>query len=412
LTDDPAAAYQEFEQAAELGVRAGDLDLIVLARLGSGQALIAQGDGRSGAVLLDEAMLAVTYDPVSPLAAGIVYCAVIIACRQIFDLRRAQEWTAALSQWCDDQQGLVPYRGQCLVHRSEILQIRGDWAAAWNEIEQACRHLADPPGDPVQGMALYQRGELLRLRGDVTGAEEAYRAAARWGHPMQPGLALLRLAQGRVDDASAAMRRTTADQQRPAERVSCLAAYAEIELAAHHPEAARTAVAELQRLAEHFGSTYLYALAERAAGGLLLTEGDPEAGSVRLRAAILAWRQLIAPYEVARTSVLLGDACALLGDHDTARIHRQAARETFEQLGALPDLHRLDGRLRAQTGELTERECEVLRMVATGRTNREVAAELVISEHTVRRHLQNIFGKLGIGSRSAATAYAHRHHLV
>jgi hypothetical protein len=153
LHGDPAAAYAIFQEVTAVADRFGDPDLQALGRLGQGQALAAAGDAGPAMAMLDEAMVAVTSGEVSPIAAGIIYCTVILVCRDVFDLRRAQEWTVALSRWCASQPGLKPYRGQCLVHRSEIMQLRGDWSDALDEVRRACAHLSDPPGDPVLGMA-------------------------------------------------------------------------------------------------------------------------------------------------------------------------------------------------------------------------------------------------------------------
>ena len=420
---DPDTAYAGSERAAGFGARSGDADLAALGRLGCGQALLARGEAAAGVAMLDEAMLAVTTGEVSPLAAGTIYCAVIISCQKIFDLSRAQEWTTALTRWCASQPDLKPYRGQCMVHRSELLQLRGDWSAALTEAQSGCEHLADPPGNPVQGMALYQRAGLLRVRGDFEGAEGCYRDAGTRGHPVQPGLALLRLAQGRLDDAIGAIRRVAGVVRKPADRAPILAAYAEIALAAGEPGEARAAVTELRRIAAEFDSPYLWAVAGRAHGGVLLAEGDAAGAARELDAAEATWRRLDAPFEAARAGLWLGDACARLGDHDTARMEWEAARGTFERLGAVPDAERAGERSPSPSSSssssptgaaegLTGREVQVLRLVAAGRTNRQVADELVISEHTVRRHLQNIFGKLGLGSRTGATAYAYEHGLV
>ncbi|MDP9020807.1 MAG: LuxR C-terminal-related transcriptional regulator [Actinomycetota bacterium] len=414
---DPAAAYALFTDVARIADRFGDSDLIALGRLGCGQALVAMGDAAAGTAMLDEAMVAVTVGDVSPIAAGIAYCAVILACRDIFDMRRAQEWTAALSHWCSSQQDLKPYRGQCLIHRSEIMQLRGEWTEALEEVEQACTHLSDPPGDPVMGMAKYQQAELLRLRGELARAESAYRQAGEWGHPVHPGLALLRLAQGRLGDAVAAIRRVMNEAEDDRVRRSrVLAAYAEIVLASGDVGAARVAADELEELAADFDTPYLRAVAAQAAGAVLLAEGDAQAACDVLRGAWTAWRELDAPYEAASVRVLMAQACQQLGDHDTAEMELDPARRVFEQLRAAPALARVAALSRRASlrapGGLTPREVEVLRLVATGATNREIADTLVINEKTVARHLSNMFTKLGVSSRAAATAYAYEHDLV
>jgi ATP/maltotriose-dependent transcriptional regulator MalT len=413
---DPATAQAVFVEISGIADRFGDPDLRALGRLGQGQALVARGDATTGVSMLDEAMVAVTAGEVSPIAAGLIYCSVIIACREVFDLRRAQEWTSALSRWCASQPDLKPYRGQCLVHRSELMQLRGQWADALAEVQQACEHLADPPGDPVMGMALYQQAELLRLRGELDRAVENYRQASAWGHPVQPGLALLRLAQGRVADAYPAIRRAVGEADGPVERSRILAAYVEIALAAGDGGAARTGVEELERIAVAFDSGYLRATVGYAHGSVLLADGDPAGACAALRRAWLDWQELDAPYETARVRLLMAQACRRLEDNDTAELELDAARRVFEQLGAGPSLAEVRRLATAGPGPaeggLTAREVEVLRLVATGASNREIADALVISDKTVARHVSNMFSKLDISSRAAATAYAYEHGLV
>lgn len=215
--NDPEAALAIFGEVSEVARRFHDPDLAVMGLLGRGQALVARGDVEHGLPVLDEVMVTVTTSDVSPIMAGMAYCAVILACRAVFDLERAGEWTAVLGRWCDEQQDLHPYQGQCLVHRSELLQLHGRWSAAMDEVEQACDHLARTAADPVMGMARYQQGELHRLRGAFREAEVAYRRAAEWGHPALPGRALLQLAEGRVADALADLRE--ADEERRGDRV-------------------------------------------------------------------------------------------------------------------------------------------------------------------------------------------------
>jgi DNA-binding CsgD family transcriptional regulator len=405
-------AFDQSSEAAEIGRRFGDVDLLAFGWLGQGEATIAQGDVARGVRHLDEVMVTVTTAEVSPLSAGILYCAVIEACMGVFDLARAAEWTEALHSWCEEQPDLVPYRGQCLVHRSQILQAHGEWQDAADEAQRACEWLSKPP-HPMLGSALYERAELHRLRGELDLAENAYRAAGVHGRQPVPGLALLRLAQGRVDAAAASIRRMTDEPPDPLIRPSVLAACVEVLIAAGDLDGARAASHELSTLADR-SVPVLQAMAAHAVGCVLLAEGDPSGALGPLRRASAGWRQLGMRFDAARAGVSIGLACRALGDEDAAGVELQAARVAFERLEAGTELSRLDGVThRAPPPKvLTERECEVLRLVADGRTNREIGIELGISEHTVARHVQNIFTKLGVSSRAAATAHAYEQHLV
>jgi DNA-binding CsgD family transcriptional regulator len=321
-----------------------------------------------------------------------------------------------LSHWCDAQPELVLYRGQCLVHRAEIMLLRGAWADASGEVRRAIERLAQPASQRAIGAAHYLRGELHRLHGEPTAAEEAYRLANRWGHQPQPGLALLRLAQGRVDAAGAAIRRVLDEAEDAFARAPVLAAYVEIVLAGGDVAAGRAAAEDLVGVAAGWESPLLHAQAAQALGAVLLAEGDARGAVGALRRAWAGWRELEAPYDAARVRVLLGLACRALGDEDGAAMELDAARSEFERLGAGPDLGGVEQLARTSPrpapGGLTARELEVLALVAGGRSNRAIAAELVISERTVATHVSSILAKLGLPSRSAATAYAYRHHLV
>lgn len=376
---------------------------------------MAAGDTERGVHLLDEAMNGVTNGDVSAMASGIIYCAVIEACISMFDVRRAAEWTDSLHRWCEAQPDLVPYRGQCLVHRSQVFQASGAWDGAVSEARRARERLADPI-HPALGLALYQQAEMYRLRGESAAAYDAYRTASGHGYEPTRGLALLRLENGEVDAAVAMARRMLDEVAAPARRPSMLAAAVEILLAAGDTTAATRASEELLGLAGSVSTPLLRAIAAHASAAVRLATGDATGSLADSRVAGKLWRELGMPYDVARSRVHVALACRALADDATADLELQAAAAIFEDLGARPDLARIieltTARSESQPGGLTERECEVLRLVATGRTNREVAATLIISEHTVARHVQNIFAKLGVSSRSAATAFAFRRGVV
>jgi DNA-binding CsgD family transcriptional regulator len=411
---DAAAALTRARDALALGERCADPDVATLGRITCGQALVMAGRQSEGVAELDEAMVAVTADEVSPIVAGLAYCAVIETCQLSFDLRRAAEWTAALSRLCEAQPDLVPYRGQCLVHRAEILQFHGAWMEAMAEAARAQDHLARPPGHPALGAALYRQAELLRLRGELGRAAELYTRASERGRDPQPGLALTRLAEGQATVAGAAIRRALDESTDAVARAHLLAAYVEIVLAAGDVGAARLAADELAAAAVARDAPVLRAMAGHATGTVLLAEGDPAAALPVLRTAWRTWRDLEAPYEAARARVAVGTACRRLGDEEGAALELHAAAGAFRGLGAAVDLARVEQLMSPSTRArgLSGREQEVLAALATGMTNRAIASALFISEKTVARHVANIFHKLGVSSRSAATAYAYEHGLV
>jgi DNA-binding CsgD family transcriptional regulator len=412
---DWSGAHAIASQAAEIGERFGEIDLVTLARNVQGRALIGQRRVVEGMAVFDEAMVAVTADEASPMVAGAVYCSVIEACQRVFDVRRAQEWTAALTHWCDSQPELVPFTGDCLLHRAEIMQLRGAWTDAVEAAERAAERLQRRRQAAV-GAALYQQGELHRLRGAFVQAEEAYTQASRSGREPQPGLAQLRLAQGQVDAAKTAIRRTVDEAHDRVSRSRLLPAFVEIMCAGGDAGAARAAADELSQLADELGAPLLRGLATHARGAVLLGEGDAAGALAALRQAWTTWRELEIPYEAARARVLIGVACRRLGDEEGAAMELDAAQWAFEQLGAARDLARAQELSRSAAADpahgLTSRELEVLRLVATGKTNRTIAADLFLSERTVARHVSNILAKLGLSSRAGATAYAYEHDLM
>jgi DNA-binding NarL/FixJ family response regulator len=413
---DLGAAAAGFAQAAMIGEHFGAPELVALARVGHGRCLIYLEEISEGMALLDEAMVAISAQEVSPIAVGDLYCTVIEGCQEVFDVRRAQEWTAALSRWCNAQPDLVLYRGQCMVHRAELMLLRGAWSDAVIEAQQACDRLAVPTSQRALGAAYYLRAELHRLRGDFTQAEKAYRQANQAGRQPQPGLAQLRLAQGRVDAALAATRHALDEAEDRVTRARLLAPHIEIALASGDVAAARVAGDELSSIAAEWNTPLLRAHSSQATGSILLAEGNARAALAILRRSAAAWRELDAPYEAARTRVVIALACRALGDEDSAEMELDAARSVFQQLHAAPDLVRVEElasiMARRAPGGLTPREVQVLALLATGKTNRAIASELVISEKTVATHVSSVFSKLGLSSRSAATAYAYEHHLI
>jgi DNA-binding NarL/FixJ family response regulator len=412
---DPQAALEMYGEVVAIGERFADPDLVTLGRVGRGESMIALGDARGGMTELDMAMVSVVADEVSPVIAGLVYCGVIGACQSTFDLRRAQEWTAALSAWCDRQPDMVPFRGQCLLSRAQLMLLRGHWRDAEREARLARERLVFQR-DPALGEATYLQAELYRLLGAFDEAESTYRQASELGRPPEPGLAQLWLARGRVKAASAMIGRALGESVDPSRRAWLLDAAVEIALAAGDIEAARGAAAELDTIASTLRAPLLLAMSSRAVGAVLLASGDAAAALAPLRRSHAAWKALDAPFEAARTRVLLALACRELGDADSAALEIDHACRAFRNLGAAADLARVKALLNHSSEQLpdglTAREVEVLRLVASGRTNRTIAGDLVLSEKTVARHLSNIFMKLGVSSRASATAYAYERGLM
>ncbi len=419
---DFAAARAAAAQAAEAGDRFKDRDLSALARNLEGRTLIRMGRLSEGLPLLDEAMVAATSGALSPVVTGIIYCSVIAGCQQSYALDRAREWTSALSRWCDTQPQLVTFAGTCLIHRSEIMQLGGEWPAAVREARQACLRLSLTQ-DAETGHAHYQEGELHRVRGELAEAEQAYTRASELGRDPQPGLALLWLAQGRADAAAAATRRVLSVVVDPLQRTRFLPAHVEIMLAAGDQAEARRGADELVALATGFGMEILTAIARQALGSVRLAEGDARGAIAPLRQAQEVWQRVSAPYAAARARVLVAKAFRALGDTDGAALELDGAKKVFLELGAQPDVAAADALGAPATGSaapgapeaphgLSPRELEVLLLVASGKTNKVIAKELFLSEKTVDRHVSNIFDKLDVPSRAAATAWAYQHGLV
>ncbi len=411
---DPAGALQVFSRAAEIARLAQDKDVAALALLGTGQANLMLGRPNEGLKILDEVMVAVTSGELSPIPSGIGYCAVIGNCHLAYDLARAMEWTIALDRWCAERPDMVAFSGQCQSHRAELFRLHGAWAEALEAAAAAQERSIR--GDPQALFGgCYQQGEVHRLAGNIAAAEESYRQAAGSGYEPQPGLALLTLARGDTVPAQSMIRRA-AGVADTATRRHLLPALVEIEVAAGDLTAARGGADELDAFANECPMPMVTAVASQARGTVHLAEGDAAAASRSLRQAWRLWFELGVPHEAARCRVLIACACRELGDESSAVMDLEAAHAEFVELGAAPAAawaaSLMQHRASAQEGPLTAREREVLRLVASGKGNRAIAAELYLSEKTVARHLSNIFLKLGVTSRAAATSYAYEHGLA
>ena len=407
MSGQPTQAMPLFERGGRVVEQCNDLDGFALSALGRARCMEMLGRSAEAAEAIDEVMGHVVAGRVAPQIIGLAYCSMIDLCMGWYDIGRAREWTQALSTWVTEQHGMVPYRGTCLVHRAEIFQFHGSWTEAVAAAELAREQMATRP-EPTLGDAHYRVADLGRVLGRFTDAEQAFELAARCGAEVQPGLALLRLATGQVAAAAAGLDRALVESSHPRRRPTLLAARVEVAVAANDIQTAQRCCDQLDIVAESTTANWIRALAARARGAVLQAEGDDRAALPLLRRAWSLWQREDAPYEAARTRVLVARACGELGDADAQRMELEAARNVFEQLGAVVDVAALADD-ESDRGVLSPRECEVLRLVATGATNRAIADQLFLSEKTVARHLSNIFAKLGVASRSAATAYAFEH---
>ncbi|MGN6795751.1 MAG: response regulator transcription factor [Streptosporangiaceae bacterium] len=407
------AAYELAEQITDYGHRYRDPDLIAMGLCAQGRLLLYGGRVPDGLALLDESMVGVAAGEVSTIFAGNVYCTMIEGCQEIADFDRAARWTAALTTWCAEQPGLVPFTGQCAVHRGQIMRAQGAFAEALTEFDLAVqRYLAEEtPG--AAGLAMTERGDVLRILGKLSEAQESYERAVTFGHEPQPGLSLLWLAQGRAEAAAAAIRRLLGEVGDPVHRSQVLPAAVEVQLAAGHSDEASDTAAELQSIAASFGCPSLHARANHAAALVALEADDPATALQLLRQALAVWKRLGWRYENARCRLQLGRTLRALSDAESAATELAAARHSFAELGAAPAEREVATLLTsAYPSGLTAREVEVLRLVAAGNTNPEIAAQLFLSEKTVARHLSNIFAKLEVTSRTAAAAFAYEHHIT
>jgi DNA-binding CsgD family transcriptional regulator/tetratricopeptide (TPR) repeat protein len=416
LSGDPTAAHISATAAVDVGERFDDCDLLALGRSLQGRILLQQGQVQDALELLDDAMLAVSAGETSPVVSGLVYCSVIACCQRGFVLDRAREWTAALADWCAAQPQLVTFTGRCLVHRAEILQLGGSWPDAIEEAQRACERLESAVDPEAIGDGHYLQAEIHRMRGALEAAEQSYQCASRYGGEPQPGLALLRLAQGNAEAAAAAIRRVLGATTQPLQRARFLPAFVEIMLANNDIDEARSGYVELEGLADRIATPVLGAMAAHACGAVRLAEGDAQGALEPLRRAFRVWQQIRAPYIAARIRVLIGRVCSVLGDEDTSQLEIDAARQVFVGLGADPDVAAISMTSQSPRSDgehgLTARQLEVLRLLASGKTNKVIARELYVSERTIGRHVGDIFVKLDVSSRAAATAYAYKHKLV
>ena len=408
-----AAAGAIAEEITGYGHRYRDPDLVAMGLSSQGRLLLYRGRVPDGLVLLDESMTGVAAGEVSVIFAGNVYCSMIQGCQEIADFDRAARWTAALTTWCAEQPGLVPFTGQCAVHRGQIMRAQGAFGEALIEFDLALQRYLAAQTPRAAGLAMAERGDVLRIRGDLTGAQKAYEQAAAFGHEPQPGLALLWLAQGRAEAAAAAIGRLLGETGDPVHRSQLLPPAVEVLLAIGHRDEAATAAAELGSIAGSFGCPPVQARADDAAALAALESGDPVAAMPLLRRARAVWERLGGRYETARCRMQLGRALRILGDHESAITELAVARSSFADLGAAPAEREAAALISpAYPGGLTAREAEVLRLVAAGKTNPQIAAELYLSDKTIARHLSNIFTKLNVTSRTAAAAFAYEHHIA
>jgi DNA-binding CsgD family transcriptional regulator len=414
LAGDPVTGLEEAATLTSYGQRFGDADLLASGLMAQGRCLLYLGRVAEGVRLLDEAMVGVSAGEVSPIFAGHTYCSLIEACQEISDFARVAQWTTALTTWCGTQVGLVPFTGQCAVHRGQVMRVRGAFEQAIAELDGATARYVAADTPVAAGLAFAEKGDLLRIRGEYDAAEAAFQQAIELGYDPHPAHALLWLARGRTDAACAAVRRVLGEPRDPIHRSQLLPGAIEVLLAGDDLAAARPLVAELEAIGDGFESSSLRAMAGYAVGALALADDRPEDARAASRAALQGWRELGWPYETARTQVLVGRALRALGDEESAAAELAAAARALAALGARPAAQEAD-RLLAPghlPGGLTAREAEVLRLVAAGRSNPEISTALFLSEKTVARHLSNIFTKLDVRSRTAAAAYAFEHGIT
>lgn len=407
-------AFALVPQALQYAQRFGDPDLLAMGLHMEGRLTIFSGEVARGLRRLDEALVGVIAGEVSPVWSGVVFCSAIEACQQVQEFGRVGEWTHALTTWCDAQPGLVAFTGQCAVHRGQLMRLHGALREAVEEFERAAQRYIAGNAEGSAGQAHYERGDVLRLLGDYDTAEAAFEAAADLGHPAEPGRTLLWFERGRHEAAASAVRRLLAERPDPVHRSQVLGAAVTVLAATDEVDAAAPLAEELTDLGNAFGCTALRAAGAYATAEVAVARSDSEAALAAARRAVEAWGDMSARHEVARSRVLVGRALRMVGDAESGALELTAARKAFAEAGAEPAEREVAGLLgdAEVPGGLSPREVEVLRLVAIGRSNPAIAAELVLSEKTVARHLSNIFAKLNVSSRTAAAAFAHEHRLI
>ncbi|HYS32143.1 MAG TPA: response regulator transcription factor, partial [Streptosporangiaceae bacterium] len=400
----PAAAVDAARRMQDLGRRLDQPDLVAMGLNGEGRALIKSGHVVDGLKLLDEAMVAVLGGELAPFVSGTLYCHTIAACHEVADIRRMTRWIELTERWLATFPAAVAFGGLCAVHRAQLHLFRGEWDEAERK---ALRVGADLDANRIDyaAEAWYVVAEARRLRGDP-GAADAYDEAHARGRDPQPGRALLRLQEGDPAGAATSVRSAVAAVGTdPLRRAPLCAAAVEIAIAAGRLDDAAAVASELAATAGTYATSGLEAMAATARGAVLLAEGRAEEALPVLRDACRRWHDLGAVYDAAGTCVRLAEAYQALGDEASAAAEVARAEATYERLGAHRPARELpDG--------LTRRECEVLTLVADGRSNREIGEALYISDRTVARHLTNIFHKIGVTSRTQAARYAIDHGMT
>ena len=424
LDDSPARGYQLFLQAGmgleefpdswapryataldDLARRVRDPAITALSMAVSEMTALRAGETRHGFALLDEAMLSVVAGDLPAEWAGEIYCTTIRWCHELADFRRMADWTGAMERWSERYSSDAIYNGACRVHRLELMSFRGEWTPAEQGLQQESADLAS--GNPwVAGEGFYQLGEIRRMRGDIDGAREAYDLASASGIQPLPGEALVMLREGQPDSAWAAISAQLGDVDALA-RVRLLGPGVEIALAAGRTSQAHALADELRTAADRYATRGFRVWAAHATGIVALADGDLQTARGALRDAVDAYREDRRPYDTARALVCLARAHDLAGDGDAATHARAQATDILTRLGAAAEIDQVT--CTPVPGGLTEREAEVLESVARGASNREVAAQLCISEKTVARHLANVYLKVGVGSRTAAAAWWRDH---